>query len=294
MSMIHFLRRNRRYAIGEYAASGYHPTVSTWAANVVANGGAAPASSTLAALSTFMYALDSANLTISMKVINVFAPDNLTAALTPLIATNCSNPWTNHNFVSGDLNANGLKGNGTTKYADLGALSIPSTIYANETEAGYSVYLYEGGQNASENTFGCATNNTFANAFSANMNTTGSPSFYTSCWTPLNANGFLSWSPGAAFYGFVTMNRISAIRMDFYRANSGTGFSSVANLTGTSGLRPTTNFYSHAVNAGGSPNSYSYQRFSFLAIHDGLSSASAQALFNAVQTMRTTLGGGFI
>ena len=68
-----------------YKAYGLHPTAVDWAARVVINGGAAPSSGTILALSKFCYCLDGKSLTSSMLGVCCFVPDSVIAAITPLI-----------------------------------------------------------------------------------------------------------------------------------------------------------------------------------------------------------------
>ena len=265
-----------------------HPTASAWAANVVTNGGAAPSDGTVSALSTFCYALDSAGLTSSMLAVNCYVPDSLIAATTPLIATACQPCWTNHNFVSGDLSVNGLQGNGSNKYLDLGSQSSPASTALTLTSAGLTCYVPSGGANAVENTCGiCGAGCCF------DLNLNYSENFGFQCWDWGDA-GQAAWRPGGIKQGFFSGSRTAADEINLYFANAGTAFSSVASAATTSGGVASGNMFEFSEQYGGGPNAYSPQAHSFFAMHLGLSSEQTQALYNAVQALRTALGGGYI
>jgi hypothetical protein len=108
----------------------------TWAARVVTNGGSAPSTSTIRSIAFFFDDIFAANLQSKFYFLNIFAPDNLTAAITPLIATVGNNPWTNSGFVAGDLNEYGLKGNGSSKLLDTGLIPQSHLTYTNMTIVG--------------------------------------------------------------------------------------------------------------------------------------------------------------
>lgn len=47
-------------------------------------------------------------------------------------------------------------------------------------------------------------------------------------------------------------------------------------------------------NGAGSPFDFSSKRYSFFAIHSGLTATESLAFYNLIQAFRTTLGGGFV
>lgn len=109
-------------------SSSFHPEALTWRTNVLANGGSVSAS-TMRAVSKFCADIDVAGIRDRFYRLNLFAGDNLLAALVPLFrgpsrtGTQTGNT-TDTNvgpFVSGDYTlAAGLQGNGSTKWLDTG------------------------------------------------------------------------------------------------------------------------------------------------------------------------------
>lgn len=112
-------------------ASGVHQEAADWRTRVIANGGAAPSSATVKAISDFCKSIDSNGLRSLLWRVNPMAGSDLSSALVPLYrATSFSGSVqgnatdTNSNFVSGDYSeTSGLVGNGTTKVLNTGLSS---------------------------------------------------------------------------------------------------------------------------------------------------------------------------
>lgn len=94
-----------------------------WARRVVLNGGAMPSGNTIAAMETLRLGCIAAGLTNKIHALCVFVPDSVEACRTPLFYHQGYTNWGNSNFVSGDLNINGLKGNGSDKVLNTGVRS---------------------------------------------------------------------------------------------------------------------------------------------------------------------------
>jgi hypothetical protein len=96
--------------------------------------------------------------------------------------------------------------------------------------------------------------------------------------------------------GFAMSSRTSTTSNVLYFATSGNAWAQINSGNGANSQGPA----SRTMGFGGN---HSYEsvnnwygnatRFSFYAIHDGFSSANGQALFNATQALRVSLGGGF-
>ncbi len=261
-----------------------HPLASDWAARVVVNGGAAPSNNTVNAISNFCGALDYATVTPLLIAANVFAPDDLIASITPLIVGIGLDPWTNNNFVSSDLSVNGLKGNGLNKYLATGV--APLSAYSSINDGGITLY----------NTFAddasptdCFCGNGSTVFFGLTCDTLGNAQFYSH-----NAAGAVIVSTNLSYgLGFSSGNRTSATSSNIYTANSYTAFSSIGSIAASGGSLSNQNLVVFARNYG-TIAGYSLKRFSFAAIHHGLTSSQCQALYNAIQTLRQNLGGGFV
>lgn len=274
----------------------YDPVIVDWAARVVTNGGAAPSANTKAALTTFYQGLVSNGLASKMKALNCFVPDNLIACITPLYksASIGNDPWTNGNFVDGDLTANGLAGNASNKYLDTGAVptaSYPNGCWSTSSNGGLSLYVHTSTTSPSREIGSRDGNN-----YEINLLTNYGGTTYFDSYTD-NGTGRVSGTPiGGNGAGFTSGNRTAATSSYIYGANSIT--SSILTIAGPSGLPaglpPMQAIYVFAANFGGSPAAYSDKRISFVAIHDGLTLSESQTLFNLVQAMRQSLGGGYV
>ena len=271
-----------------WISGAIHATASDWAARVVTNGGAAVSDNTLAAVSNFCGALDAAAITVLMSAVNVFAPDNLIASITPLIVGVGVDPWTNTNFVAADLSIQGLKGNGSNKYLDSGV--VANAAFSGTTEGGISLY----------NTFATipTTQSEMAGGSSATVNIllescSGANAIF-NCFS--NGNGQVSGATNLPFgLGFTSGNRTTASAASIYTANSIVAFSALATSALTNIQNPQAfSIAVFAVNYNAVISRYSGKRLSFAAIHHGLTSAQCQALYNAVQQMRQAFGGGWV
>jgi hypothetical protein len=267
---------------------GLHSTATAWAARVVTNGGAAPSSPTIAALSDFAYALDAAGLTSLMIAVNCLVPDNLIAAYTPLIVGGGRDPWLAHNFYPGYLSVNGLAGDrGSATYLQTGI--IPSTVYGSVNDAGLSVYVWSNTYYGARREIAATPSDGSSSALLCCYNGTAYWDAYTDGGT-----GRVSYSSAGNPEGFFSGSRTDSSHEYLYFANSGNAFAQKAGPGGAPGATlPNIEYYAFAQNNNGSPADSVSGSLSFIAIHHGLTSAQSQDFYNAVQAMRTSLGGGY-
>ncbi len=276
------------YISSSASGTSYDPAITDWAARVVSNGGAAPSDATKSALNTFYLGLSSNSILSKMIAVCCFVPDNLIASITPLIKVAGNDPWTNTSFVGGDLTSAGLKGNGSTKYLNTGV--VPNSAFASNQDIGLTLY------NSSDNTDACE----YDISATDNPATLTILSFYHSCGGVdyFDCNDTVQGrTSGAdsAFLGYVSGNRTSNTAAAIYKANSSTAHTTVGSSVVSGGFRPSFALYAYASNRGGTlDGSLSAKRYSYVAIHLGLSSGESSAHYNLVQAMRTSLGGGFV
>jgi len=252
-----------------------------WAKRVVTNGGAIPSDNTISATNTFDQAVVAAGLASKVLAILTFPPDNLVAALTPLYKAFGSDPWTNHNFVAGNLTVNGLSGNGTTRFLDSG-FNPTTGGYTNNNECQF-LYMSTAQSNAGE-LFGVNVT-ALDGIFPNDLNNGALTNFY-------SENKLISVAPITA--GFYLNSRVAVNDQRAYYAKSTTPWAQVgSNLTNQVQGLPNGNLYAFAVNNGAAAN-FSNASLSCCGMAFGLTSAQGQALFNAVQALRTAFGGGFV
>lgn len=262
---------------------------ATWAAQVVTNGGAAPSSTTICAFDTFWSAVVTAGIDSKMLSVNCMAPDSLIAARTPLYKTAGNALWTDAvtPFASGDLTVNGLKSDGANKYLKTGI--IPSSHIPSATSAGLTVYVTENPGSAPRGEIGCYDGNTFL------LDVDYSGLVLWDCWNFSTGAGRVEVSGYANWTGFMSGNRTASNATAVYKAKSSVPFATVGSHTGSGGSRPSSEIFAFCIHlGGGTVSDITTRRLSFVAIHTGLTSGEAQSLYNAIQAMRTTLGGGYI
>lgn len=269
-------------------STSVHPLVTDWANRVVINGGALPSVASQSALSVFCYALDSASIMSKMIALNCMAPDSLEAAITPLIVGPGLDPWTNHSFVAGDVNTDGLT-SGIARYLETGV--IPNPDFPSDTDLGMTIYSRQFGGNRCLAVMGTRGPTIYQQT-----------SFY-STGDPVQLNAFgnygqvafnLNIYPVNTWY-WISMSRSAGPVNDLYVANSSIGFNLAATSAASFGTRaPTFGMYLNATNNGGVPADLNRTNtYSFVAIHSALNATETQALFNATQAMRVALTGGY-
>lgn len=275
---------------GAFSASvSLNGRVTDWVRRVVVNGGATPSVSTQTAMATFVNSMVSNSLEASILALNVVAPDNLIAAFTPLYKSTGNDPWTNNAFVAGDLTVNGLQGNSTTKWINTGEPMLASMDNPATTWPGLTVYVASGGGPGNFCESGLRQN-----ILELYSNFTGGLAFF-DCWNV--ATGRIS-AANNPWTGFFSGNRIDLANSSIFKASSTVPFTTLvttaANNTGSGHIAGRfIYFFSNQDNAG-TPIQFSNRRLSFMCYHFGLTSAKAQAFYNAVQALRVAFGGGFV
>jgi hypothetical protein len=269
----------QRVDVATYPYSTY---TSNWVTNVINNGGAQPAWTTISSVDVFAKAMVTNSLDTLMYALNVYVPDSLTAAITPLIYTAGNQPWTNHNFVAGDLTVNGLIGNASNKWLDTGV--VPSTAFPNTNSGGLTSVITATSNTAAFDLGGEDASRYLDLACSWNNN---------SIWA-LTMDGTLNYISSAGFNAFFSSSRTSSTAKLMYYASTSKGFNTGYSASVAATGLPTYSVGVFCRNSSGSANYFSDRRQSFSAIHQGLTLAQTQTLYNLIQALRTSLGGGTV
>jgi hypothetical protein len=268
----------------------------TWLNRIAAQGGAAPSANTINAVNTFVYALNTAGIAGKMVSVNCFVPDNLTAAITPLYR---NGPWLNVGFGPGDLSVNGLTGNGGKM---LVTDVTPRDVPAFATSMGCSAYVSRPG----------SVNNTeMLVAIGNNWASMG-------IGEPIYASTLQILGPGIyrdnhefghpdithQVWGYWSCNWTrsgGSVTVSAYDAKPGLAHELYG--TGTdnpSSIPPLSDYVAPFTLFGircpwDPPGYYAYigdMTYSFAAVHLSLTESESGALWNAVQALRQSLGGG--
>lgn len=265
--------------------------VLNWVYRVGINGGAAPSQATITAMQTFVAALQTAGIWTNMRTVCCFVPDNLIAAITPLVNSYGNDPWKNSGslpFTGGILSVNGLVGNGSA-YLDTGFL--PAQHFAAYNNAGLSLCISQTSSAGAK--FELA-------AFDGSNLTCGlwQPSGFGltgDLYGPVAGSGLMAFGALVNTGWFISANRKDSTGLfgQLSGGNTANAYASLVNLgSNTSNSVPAYSLFSHARNNKGNADSQTTRTISFAAAHDALTLTQATALFNAVQALRTALGGG--
>jgi len=263
---------------------------SDWVTRIIAAGGVQPSDNTLMANDIWYAALGSAGIQGKVKVCNTYAPDALIAAKTPLIKGSASDSWGNvGTILAGALTVDGLALNGTTQYLTTGMNCVTEGM-TSATNHG-CVYVFTDDRSTTQNEFGTGTDAT--TSFRLYYHYTDNNTYYSNVGNVVSAGTILGAADNP---GWMCVSRTTTTRLDIYVADSGTAFSSVFNSTANvaANLLGSNAVFAHASNEVGVAGNFSKKRISFMSFGTGLSSAEAQAFFNATQTLRTSYGGGAI
>lgn len=261
---------------------------AAWSDQVVANGGAAPSAPTVAAVTTFINALFTANILAKMHVINCIVPDSAIAALTPLMKGTGFALWPDEGGLSSHLSVNGFQGGFSNTFCHTGV--IPSVEFSSPNSSGASFYMRVASLTGSP----------------LGVRSAGGASPWFELFIAVTSAVYVAYNSavgssevhnlgGAGSWGFVSGSRVAANDMRIFSARSNVAWGQRgATNTNAPTTLPTDDvaFMASVHDTNSWTNTWS-DFCSFFALHEGLSSAEGQALFNAVQAMRTAFGGGF-
>lgn len=256
--------------------------VTDWLARVDAAGGAAPSQTTIDALNEFCATLRGNGLDTLMVSMNPIVPDNIIAAITPLIKTHGHDSWTNVGDIA-DLTVDGLA-NPTSGYLETGV--HPFAAFSDS--AGVSIYIFD--HLLSDGTFECGASNGDGSeqlVFYPNLSAIS----YYDCFDTVD--GRVSGS-SPILDGFFIGNRTSPAFSYIATANSSNPFAVLDSIATSGGAPLDIDFWFFTRNQDGSPGSISNRRYSFFALHQGLTEMQSQALYDAVVSLRLALGGGTV
>ena len=226
-----------------------------------------------------------------IKALNIFAPDNLIAAQTPLISVAGSKIWSNSNFVTGDLTINGLKGNGSNKYLNTG---IACNGIFSTSNMGATLYVPENSGGVGHN-YGCASNTSYTNDCVATFWVNGAGVFMDSYNTVVTTGGRYTITQVANWTGLLSLARTGTTTFNAYWQKPGAAVVLAQGpYANSGGTVPTTTMYAFCSNNSTAPAFFSSDRMSILAFHDGMTSNEIITFGALIKTMRIGIGGGYV
>src|SRR5579862_3522332 len=290
-----------------------NPEVSAWI-NTAYYVATASVDNTLAQnVDGFVSQMKASNIWNKMLLLNLFVTSSLNSfaqnqllAQLPLVTgtpantggtvgafNNINVPWQSSGGTP-QINANGYSPNGNFY---LNCNVAFSTIYANANSCSVGMSIYHSSGSVNSGMFGgCAPG--FTDMFFMQAPTTSPPwSVTNTCILLANdwaSPAFTGSASGPC--GFYSFSRTAPTQSQAYRGNS-TGFFVGSGSTAATAASTTMpdNLTVFQLQPLLNPLHYLPTCFlSFIAFHTGLSQTDTQNLFNAVQTFRQNLGGGFV
>lgn len=264
-----------------------------WARRVVLNGGAMPSGNTIQAMENLRKGCIAAGLTNKIDAMCVFVPDSLIAATTPLFLHLGYPMWTNTSFVIGDLNVNGLKGDGIAKALNSGVKAKDALDPANPPR-GMAVIVTESSSNAVNVVIG-QQEGAGSTAFFMSVSTLGDTEWIASA---LNAS-LLTDTPDWGRVGFVscqvttnvTTNITVYVASPLESHKVLTNRETPGNLSWTEAATDDT-ISIFARKRDGTNDNWAPQRLSLAVITKGFSQTESSNFWVLARTCREQLGGG--
>jgi len=259
-------------------------TVSNWVNMAYLNGSTLVSSNTIWGVDQFWNGMITDGIDTDMYSVNCYVPDNLIACLTPLVNIGGPNMWVNNGpFVSANLTVNGLISDGT-KYLDTGIKD--STTFSSVNDIGFTIYF--SATPSDTGLTGIITPDD-QGGYMLQANRSGSASWFDYGPASGGAGNLHATSPGPGYYcGVRTASNAEA----FYFASSGSAHAALA----TGSTAPTEALVGinvYIFNCNGLSVPTTNKRISYTSISKGLTSTKSSHQYSRVQTLRTTLGGGF-
>jgi len=235
-------------------------------------------------LDAFMTTMTSSGLLSKIDCINPIAPDSLIAATTPIWRKWGTDPWTQSGYVDADLTINGIAGAANKAFTSSGLVQGIALRIGQNT--GWTSYW-----------------STFPTAGIMGMLDSEYQLVFTGggslLWdTPYNSgSGRLTIGAGLVA-GYFHHMRNSNSNAQVYSANSGLahglrGTNAVGGIPALSSAN-TTLVPVMARNPFPAGGQVTTGRLSFWSYGQALSLAESSTYFNAVQALRTALGGGYV
>jgi len=265
-----------------------------WERRVVANGGARPSAVSINCMETLRTTLIAQGITNKIYSLCVFVPDSVIAASTPLFKHKGADPWTNFNFVIGDLNINGLKGDGTSKALDTGVKAkLGEATQTGEQTKGLTYIITEtatnrlqvdvGQQDADGDPLFVLTSSLAISQFLPGANT---------ALQRLGTND----SRRVGFFSGSCETNGSTTNITLYVASPTESFKALSTRTtfltasSTTTTEDTIPYFANKI--AGTNTQWSANRISAAVVHNGLSESQTSNLWVALKACRECLGGG--
>jgi hypothetical protein len=268
------------------------PVVLDYVARLTALSGTAPSSDFVSAMDVYVKGMRADGIWGNMIVVhilpNFFGAASLTTPLLVGPSAFVNGPPATNPFLNADLTNAGLCPNGGNKFLNVGC--TPAVMWSSASNIGFSSYVAVYVGNGNVTSMGCTGGGNLLQFFEG----TAAANVELDCLN--NANDVALANPAPALGGFYTGNRIANNDSRLFFGNSTNAFGQIGAtqvnvMTGTLvGLLP---IWAMGTNNGG-PLFNTNRTISYLAWHTGMTGTQAAKHFSRVQTLRTSMGGGFV
>lgn len=262
-------------------------THTDWETRAFNNSALAVLASSKSIQNNFYSALSTAGLLSKILTANLFDNQhgNAPQTRTPIVNTAGSDPWGTDNFGDADCTGNGIVSGGA---ASVIPSTNASTLFGSDTNAGFTCYAFTSASEVNLYDLGY-TNNAGTLALALQVNNGGNTK--TKIWNDTSVISIAC--PGSGYY---SANRVGATDFKLYFANSGTAHAQVGSSAAASGTRQAQQINGLSVRAYELAQNilWTGHTLSFMAFHQGLTSAESAALFTVVQAALVYSGGGFV
>lgn len=261
-------------------------TRTDWETRVFANSGVAILAGSKAIQNNFYSDLANKGLLSVMITANMFDKQSgkIGHAKTPVVNSGGSDPWTTFVLIDANVTANGVLSS-AGGYMRPGVLG---TTFPSDTNAGFSLYSFTGisGVGLWDMAYG---NGTGTIACAMKINDGGN----LTCKMWNDTSQIVVPTQGAGYY---SGNRTGATDFNVYYGKSTTPHTNIGSSALASGTRQAQQIDAFAVNVYDVPvdTAFSNKTLSFMAFHQGLTSAQSALLFSAVQNSLVFSGAGFV
>jgi hypothetical protein len=269
--------------------------VIEWKKAVIKIGGDRPSKAMLLALNDFVKNLKGAGLYHKMVYVNCFVEGNIGIALTPLIVRNRNRTFTAQSENNILMDQNGAAGDGVA--ARVVTPCIPSQEMADANSIGLTLVTTDFVAPNEANDFGTEINESgFGVYLRPHFSDPPELDQGVDFWCYVEEDGptleRLVLFSGVTFADnhYFSGNRTTDGFLNLYRASQSVPHENMAASApgSTAGALPTTNLCLWSTDNA----FFSDKRFSFAALHDGLTFGESGTFYNLIHTLRTALGGG--
>jgi hypothetical protein len=283
--------------VSRHPERAYHPQIIRWKKSISSQG-ATVSQTTLKIANEFVWRLKHAGILPKIMGASLFPPDNVWCGYAPVIRNIGYDPWKFIRYQAAasmnfSVNVNGMQSSANA--SNTSGICLDTGVFVNtaygftSASGGMTCYLHTvvndtlDRREMGESGPGDTGNQIIIRLLSQN-NT------YGSVYCPA------AYSANAGFRGFLSLNRLTPANFKLYTANTTQPMKTLINANSDAGALEgyTTAVFGLALSTTPTYGAFSLCRFSFAAVHKGLTIDEVNVLYEAVTTARKKFGGGWV